>query len=328
MTRRPAAPAPPDRTVASTVSPPRRAPRPWPHAAAVLAITPLLRYAVARHAVPPGTDRRVGCDACGAPISPSRPWPALGPTARCGGCGARVGAAPVVVELTALATVTALLLARPPVVELAAATWWLAFAVPLVFIDLAVHRLPDRLTLPAAAGTWLLLGLAALTGAGAAPWLRAIAAGLGLALFFGPPPCCSATGASASATPSWHSSAGALLGWYGWSVPVLGLLLALTLSGLVALALLVSRRARWSSHLPFGPTWSSAGSARYCWCGGEPLLVCGEPAAGNCQPCRTNGNAWRRCAAQHRPVAPGGRRAAARRAVADPTYPGRPGPAR
>lgn len=253
MTRRPAAPAPPDRTVAPTVSPPGRAPRPWPHAAAVLAITPLLRYAVARHAVPPGTDRRVGCDACGAPISPSRPWPALGPTARCGGCGARVGAAPVVVELTALATVTALLLARPPVVELAAATWWLAFAVPLVFIDLAVHRLPDRLTLPAAAGTWLLLGLAALTGAGAAPWLRAIAAGLGLALFFATTTLLLGNRGFGIGDAKLALSAGALLGWYGWSVPVLGLLLALTLSGLVALALLVSRRAHWSSHLPFGP---------------------------------------------------------------------------
>ncbi|MEV2237555.1 A24 family peptidase [Micromonospora sp. NPDC049891] len=220
---------------------------------AVLAITPLLRYAVARHAVPPGTARRTGCDACGAPIGPHRPWPALGATARCGGCGARVGAPPVTVELATLAAVVALLLARPPAVELIAAAWWLAFAVPLLLIDVAVHRLPDRLTLPAAAGTWLLLGLAALTGAGTAPWLRAVAAGLGLALFFAATTLLLGTRGFGIGDAKLALSAGALLGWYGWSVPVLGLLLALTLSGLVALFLLVSGRARWSSHLPFGP---------------------------------------------------------------------------
>ncbi|MFB9853894.1 prepilin peptidase [Micromonospora andamanensis] len=227
--------------------------RSWPRASAVLPITPLLRYAVARHAVPPGTARRTGCDACGASVGPHRPWPALGPTARCGGCGARVGAPPASVELAALAALAALLLSRPPAVELVTAAWWLAFALPLLFIDVAVHRLPDRLTLPAAAGTWLLLGLAAVTGAGAAPWLRAIGAGLGLALFFAATTVLLGTRGFGIGDAKLALSAGALLGWYGWSVPVLGLLLALTLSGVVALALLVSRRARLSSHLPFGP---------------------------------------------------------------------------
>ena len=46
---------------------------------------------------------------------------------------------------------------------------------------------------------------------------------------------------------------GALLGWYGWPFLVSGLLLALGLSALVSLGLLAARRARWSSHLPFGP---------------------------------------------------------------------------
>ncbi|MDG4794941.1 A24 family peptidase [Micromonospora sp. WMMD1082] len=219
---------------------------------AVLTLTPLLRYAVARHGVPPGTDRRTGCDTCGAPIGPAHPWPALGPTARCGGCGARVGAPPATVELAAVAAV-GVLLAGPPAVELGAAAWWLAFAVPLLFVDIAVHRLPDRLTWPAAVGTWLLLGVAALTGAGSAPWLRAIAAGLGLALFFAATTLLLGARGFGIGDAKLALSAGALLGWYGWSVPVLGLLLALTLSGLVALGLLVTRRAGWSTHLPFGP---------------------------------------------------------------------------
>ena len=233
--------------------PPERIPLRWSRPLAGLALAPLLRYAVARHAVPPGTARRSGCDACGTPIGLARPWPALGPRARCGGCAARVGAPPGTVELTVVAVALVLLLARPPAGELIATAWWLAFAVPLVFVDVAVHRLPDRLTLPAAAGTWLLLGLTALPGAGAAPWLRAIAAALGLALFFATTTLLLGARGFGIGDAKLALSAGALLGWYGWTVPVLGLLLALTLSGLVALGLLVTRRAAWSSHLPFGP---------------------------------------------------------------------------
>ncbi|MBM0239413.1 prepilin peptidase, partial [Micromonospora sp. ATA32] len=46
---------------------------------------------------------------------------------------------------------------------------------------------------------------------------------------------------------------GALLGWYGWSALLVGLVLALALSALVSVGLLVARRVRWSSHIPFGP---------------------------------------------------------------------------
>ncbi len=240
---------------ADAASPRRPGParRHRPRPLAVLAVTPLLRYAVARHAVPAGTDRRSGCDACAAPIGLDRPWPALGPAARCGGCGARVGAPPATVELAAVAAVVVLLLARPPAVELLAAAWWLAFAVPLLFVDVAVHRLPDRLTWPAAGGTWLLLGLAALAGSGPAPWLRATAAGLGLALFFAGTTLLLGARGFGIGDAKLALGAGTLLGWYGWSVPLLGLFLALTLSGVVALGLLLTGRARWSSHLPFGP---------------------------------------------------------------------------
>ncbi|TCB94475.1 prepilin peptidase [Micromonospora zingiberis] len=230
-------------------APPRRRLRPL----SVLTLTPLLRYAIARHSVPPGTDRRSGCDSCGTPISLDHPWPALGPAARCGNCRARIGAPPATVELVTAAAIAMLLLAGPPVGELVAMAWWLAFAVPLIFVDLAVHRLPDRLTLPAAAGTWLLLGLTALAGAGPAPWLRATAAGLGLAGFFAATTLLLGARGFGIGDAKLALSAGALLGWYGWATPVLGLLLAVTLSGLVALGLLVTRRARWSSHLPFGP---------------------------------------------------------------------------
>ncbi|SCL58788.1 leader peptidase (prepilin peptidase) / N-methyltransferase [Micromonospora citrea] len=222
-------------------------------AAAVLAVGPVLRLAALRHAVPPGAPDRAGCDACGAPIGLARPWPALGPAARCGRCHARVGPPPGAVELAAVAAAGVLLLAGPPAAVLAAAAWWLGWAIPLAFVDAAVHRLPDRLTWPAAAGTWLLLGVAALAGAGPGPWLRATGAGVALALFFATTTLLLGRRGFGLGDAKLALGVGALLGWYGWAVPVAGLLLALLLSGVVGVALLAARRVGWRSHLPFGP---------------------------------------------------------------------------
>ncbi|PWR11942.1 prepilin peptidase [Micromonospora sicca] len=227
--------------------------RPVVRLLAALAVVPPLRLAVARYAVPPGSVDRTGCAGCGAPIGLDRPLPALGPAARCPACRARVGAAPGAVELALAAALTVLALAGGSAGELAATAWWLAWAVPLALVDAAVHRLPDRLSYPAAAGTWALLGLAALAGAGPAPWLRATLAGLGLALGFAATTLLLGRRGFGLGDAKLALGVGALLGWYGWPVLLAGLVLAVALSALVALGLLAARRARWSSHLPFGP---------------------------------------------------------------------------
>ncbi|MEV1013109.1 MULTISPECIES: prepilin peptidase [unclassified Micromonospora] len=220
---------------------------------AALLVTPLARLAVVRHAVPSDAASRTGCDACGAAISLTGPWPALGPAARCGRCRARVGPPPGTIEVAALAAVALLVLVGPPLGALPAVAWWLGWTLPAVFVDLAVHRLPDRLTLPAAGGTWLLLGVAALADAGAGPWVRAVAAGTGLALFFAASTLLLGRRGFGLGDAKLALGVGALLGWYGWPVLVLGLLLTFGLSALVSLGLLVARRVRWTTHLPFGP---------------------------------------------------------------------------
>ncbi|MFF0231435.1 prepilin peptidase [Micromonospora sp. NPDC005254] len=220
---------------------------------AILTVSPLLRLAVVRYAVPSGTSSRTGCDACGAAVGLTRPWPALGPAGQCGRCRARVGPPPGTVEVAALAAVALLALVGPSGGAMPALAWWLAWTVPAVLVDLAAHRLPDRLTLPAAAGTWLLLGAAALADADAGPWLRAVAAGAGLALFFATSTLLLGRRGFGLGDAKLALSVGALLGWYGLPVLLLGLLLAFGLSALVSLGLLVARRARWSTHLPFGP---------------------------------------------------------------------------
>ncbi|MEV0155401.1 A24 family peptidase [Micromonospora sp. NPDC050686] len=220
---------------------------------AALAVAPACRLAVARYAVPAGSPDRAGCAGCGAPTRLDRPWPALGPAARCPGCRRRVGAPPWTVEAALVLALAVVAVADGPPAGRLALAWWLGWAVPLCFVDVAVHRLPDRLTLPAAAGTWALLGLAAATGPGPGPWLRAVAGAALLALFFASTTLLLGARGFGLGDAKLALSAGALLGWYGWPLLVVGPALACVLSGVVALALLLARRVRWSSHLPFGP---------------------------------------------------------------------------
>ncbi|WP_281901345.1 prepilin peptidase [Micromonospora humidisoli] len=221
--------------------------------AGVLTVAPVLRLAVARYAVPPGVADRAGCDGCGAPVGLDRPLPALGPTARCPACAGRVGAAPFAVEALLVVAVAVLALVDGPVAERVALAWWLGWAVPLVLVDLAVHRLPDRLTWPAAVGTWALLGVAAVTGAGAGTWLRAVTAGVVLGLAFATTTLLLGRRGFGLGDAKLALGMGALLGWQGWGVLVTGLVLTFLLSALVGVVLLASRRVGWSSHLPFGP---------------------------------------------------------------------------
>ena len=138
-----------------------------------------------------------------------------------------------------------------PGLVLAAACWLAACAVPLAFIDAAVRRLPDRLTIPAYAGTAVLLLAAAASG----HWpvlLRAALGGLALAglylalLLFSP----SAMGLG---DVKLAASLGTLLAWFGWRTLIAGGFAGFGLGGLFALALLLSGRATRKQHIPFGP---------------------------------------------------------------------------
>ncbi|MEH0935764.1 A24 family peptidase [Micromonospora psammae] len=218
---------------------------------AVVSVAPLLRLAVARYAVPPGAAARTACGGCGAPIGLGHPG--LGPAARCPACATRIGAPPAAVELALLAALVMLLFAGGGLAERAALAWWLGWAVPLGLVDLAVHRLPDRLTWPAALGTWALLGIAALTGAGSGPWLRALVAGVALGAAFAATTLLLGRRGFGLGDAKLALGVGALLGWYGWPVLLAGLVLTFALSAVVSLGLLLARRVSWTSHLPFGP---------------------------------------------------------------------------
>lgn len=125
-------------------------------------------------------------------------------------------------------------------------------ALTLAVVDVRVFRLPDVLTLPALAGTALLLGGAALLPSHAGSWPRALlgAAVLGvlyLLLFLINPAGMGLGDVKLAPT------LGLALAWYGWPTLVLGTLAAFACGALFGLALLLTGRATRRTPIPFGP---------------------------------------------------------------------------
>ena len=205
-------------------------------------------------AVPVGEPRRQACPGCGHQLLHARPlpWPVLAPSGRCPACRARTGPPPLATELTTAFLLGGLGARVHPGLVLAAAAWLAVCAVPLGWIDAAVHRLPDVLTLPAYAGT---VGFLLLDAASSGHWhnfVRAALGGCAAAAFYL---------AIALVTPSGMgvgdaklaASLGSLLAWYGWRTLLAGAFAGFLLGGLYACALLVLHRATRRQHIPFGP---------------------------------------------------------------------------
>ncbi|BBA99779.1 putative peptidase [Actinacidiphila reveromycinica] len=122
----------------------------------------------------------------------------------------------------------------------------------LARVDLAVHRLPDVLTLPALGLTALLLAGAALLPSAHGSWTRALlaAAVLGVlyaVLFFVNPAGMGFGDVKLAPT------LGLVLGWYGWGAVVTGTFAGFLLGALVGLVLIATRRATRKTAMPFGP---------------------------------------------------------------------------
>jgi leader peptidase (prepilin peptidase)/N-methyltransferase len=250
-----------------------RAPMPW---WVGLAVTPLLRWLVLVHAVPSGQPWRTTCPACPA-LLPGRfgvgasDSAALLPRARCGRCGQRVGPTPYLIEVTLLITVAAVAIAATggwwSAPALVALLGWAVLSVPLAAIDVAVHRLPDRFTLPAAGWVLAWLAVAALTTGEPGDWVRAAIAGLACGAGFAIITFVFGARGFGLGDAKLALSAVALLGWLGWTAVVAGLLLAFLSSGLVATVLLATRRVGRQDALPFGPFLIGGTLAALVWAG-------------------------------------------------------------
>jgi len=185
-------------------------------------------------------------------------WDLRLPVATSGRRSSRGGAPPFAVEVTAVLAAVAVVGAAPPLSILLAGLWWIACAVPLIFIDVATHRLPDVLTYSAAGGVLALFTLYAGMSGQWHPLLRtlvvtAVCSGVLLvtALALG------RRGLGLGDVKLMISVA-MLLSWWGWGTVFLALFVAFLASGAVGVILLATHRATRATHLPMGPFLAGA----------------------------------------------------------------------
>jgi leader peptidase (prepilin peptidase) / N-methyltransferase len=134
----------------------------------------------------------------------------------------------------------------------AALAWAAGAGVVLGAVDLASHRLPDRVTYPAAVvcAAALLVDAAVLGSWGAL--LRALAAAAAAFLLAAGVAAISGDGLGFGDVKL-LGLLGLVLGWVGWGVLLAGVFLGLLTGTVLSLVLVATRRAGWRTALPFGP---------------------------------------------------------------------------
>ncbi|WP_405716273.1 MULTISPECIES: prepilin peptidase [unclassified Streptomyces] len=125
-------------------------------------------------------------------------------------------------------------------------------AVLLATIDRRVHRLPDRLTLPAAGAVAVLLGAAALLPEHAGSWPSALLGGAALGGFYFLLFLINPNGMGFGDVKL-ALSLGMVLGWYGWAVVFAGGFAGFLLGAAYGFGLMVLKRAGRKTGIPFGP---------------------------------------------------------------------------
>ena len=194
-----------------------------------------------------------GCPSCGALIRPVDNVPVLSwllLRGRCRSCQEPISRRYPLVELgtAGLFAVMAVRFGLAP--ELPAYLYLAAVGLALALIDLDLKRLPDVLTLPSYVVGVVLLGAASLDDPHA--FLRALLGGVAMfAVYF----------ALAFAYPAGMGFGdvklsgvlGLYLGWLGWDVWAVGLILGFLLGGAAGVAVLVAKRGSRKTAIPFGP---------------------------------------------------------------------------
>ena len=228
---------------------------PWIITAAAVGLLagPRIRATVFARSTEDSRPRRA-CPECSVQVLAGRwLWCSLLPvTGRCPRCKARIGPRLLAAEL-----VTALVLAVAAARassgwELAALAWLALIAIPLAFIDAAVQRLPDLLTISAFTGTLVLLAAAAGTAHQPWPLIRAVIgaaalAGFYLALWLVFPDQLGMGDVKLAA------SIGLVLAWGSWSELFVGALAGALLGAVYARVLSARREPGTQVYLPLGP---------------------------------------------------------------------------
>lgn len=221
-------------------------------AAAIGAVAgPWLRARIFAHSVAYGRPLRRACPRCHREVAAtiSARLPATG---RCPGCRRRIGPVTGLVEATGAAVLALLAWTSPDVGTFAAAAWIAAFGIVLSFVDSTVHRLPDRLTLPALAGAAAILAASAVLTSAYGHLLSAVAGAAALGGFYLVMvlirPHAIGLGDAKLALLT-----GLALGWFSLSAAVAGLIAAVGVGGVVGLLMLATRRIHLRQGFAHGP---------------------------------------------------------------------------
>jgi leader peptidase (prepilin peptidase)/N-methyltransferase len=145
-------------------------------------------------------------------------------------------------------------LAGEPVVVVG--TYLLAVAVlaTLMAVDIDVHRLPDALTLPAYPVFAVLLALCSWASGDWAAYRRALVCGVALFAGYFLLALVSPGGSGLGfGDVKLAGVIGMLVGWFAWPLAVEATFAAFLLGGVVAVVLLLLRRATRTSSIAFGP---------------------------------------------------------------------------
>ena len=136
--------------------------------------------------------------------------------------------------------------------ELPAYLYLAAIGVALAAIDLDVRRLPDALTLPSYPVAIVLLGVPALISGSSGAWLRGLAAGAALFLFYFLLVLIYPKGMGFGDVKL-SGVLGIYLGYLGWGALIVGGFAGFALGGVVGGGLMLLGRAGRKTALPFGP---------------------------------------------------------------------------
>jgi len=226
------------------------------------------------------------CPGCGTEIQrrdnvPVLSWLLL--RGRCRNCSMSISVRyPIVEAITGLAFVLVALFFAPAIasaeggldlaaalVTLVAFLYLAAISVVLAVIDLDVHRLPDRIVLPAYLVGAVLLTAAALLSGDPARLIVAAIGGGAMLVFYGLLFIVYPAGMGLGDVKL-AGVLGLFLGFLGWPQLAVGAAAAFVLGGVFAIVLLATGRARRGTGIPFGP-WMIVGA----WIG----IVAGEQIA-------------------------------------------------
>jgi leader peptidase (prepilin peptidase)/N-methyltransferase len=216
----------------------------WGCGAGVLIPRPAYRFSV-----PPEEPWRSACPA-GHPITSTRTGSGWLGRARCA-AGDAYGPSTLPVASTTAVVCALLAAATGALPELVV---WLLItpaAVLLATVDFAAHRLPDVLTLPLAPAALTLLGVAAVLPDAEGSWTSALLGSLTLgasyfALFL-------LSKGFGFGDVKLALVLGAVLGWYGWAIVLIGTFAGYLFGALYGISLMIVGRADPSSRIPFGP---------------------------------------------------------------------------